>query len=97
MKSERLARIQQDTKQLFNALRRQADNLNRLGQADKALPKALEAMQIAVDANNAVPLQIIRYDLAHIYMNLYAYPQAIQIASDGLTLAMTGRGHKSSG
>lgn len=87
---ERLARIQQDTKQLFNALRRQADNLNRLGQADKALPKALEAMQIAVDANNAVPLQIIRYDLAHIYMNLYAYPQAIQIASDGLTLAMTG-------
>ena len=87
---ERLARIQKDTKQLFNALRRQADNLNRLGQADKALPKALEAMQIAVDANNAVPLQIIRYDLAHIYMNLYAYPQAIQIASDGLTLAMTG-------
>lgn len=87
---ERVARSQNDTKQLFNALRRQADNLNRLGQADKALPKALEAMQIAVDANNAVPLQIIRYDLAHIYMNLYAYPQAIQIASDGLNLAMTG-------
>lgn len=87
---ERLARLQKDTKQLFNALRRQADNLNRLGQADKALPKALEAMQIAVDANNAIPLQIIRYDLAHIYLNLYAYPQAIQIASDGLSLAMTG-------
>ena len=63
---ERLARLQKDTKQLFNALRRQADNLNRLGQADKALPKALEAMQIAVDANNAIPLQIVRYDLAHI-------------------------------
>ncbi|WP_127026187.1 ATP-binding protein [Rheinheimera mangrovi] len=90
LETERLARIQQDTKQLFNALRRQADNLNRLGQADKALPKALEAMQIAVDANNAIPLQIIRYDLAHIYLNLYAYPQAIQIASDGLNLAMTG-------
>jgi signal transduction histidine kinase/DNA-binding response OmpR family regulator len=90
LETERLARIQQDTKQLFNALRRQADNLNRLGQADKALPRALEAMQIAVDANNAIPLQIIRYDLAHIYLNLYAYPQAIQIASDGLNLAMTG-------
>jgi signal transduction histidine kinase/CheY-like chemotaxis protein len=90
LETERLARIQNDTKQLFNALRRQADNLNRLGQADKALPKALEAMQIAVDANNAIPLQIIRYDLAHIYLNLYAYPQAIQIASDGLNLAMTG-------
>jgi len=87
---ERLARLQKDTKQLFNALRRQADNLNRLGQADKALPKALEAMQIAIESNNAVPLQIIRYDLAHIYLNLYAYPQAIQIASDGLSLAMTG-------
>ncbi len=90
LETERLARIQNDTKQLFNALRRQADTLNRLGQADKALPKALEAMQIAVDANNAVPLQIIRYDLAYIYMNLYAFPQAIQIASDGLNLAMTG-------
>ena|GEM_PF-6985786 len=90
LETERLARIQNDTKQLFNALRRQADNLNRLGQADKALPKALEAMQIAIDANNAIPLQIIRYDLAHIYLNLYAYPQAIQIASDGLNLAMTG-------
>ena len=88
--TERLARMNNDTKQLFNALRRQADNLNRLGQPDQALPKALEAMQIAVAANNAVPLQIIRYDLAHIYMNLYAYPQAIQIASDGLNLAMTG-------
>lgn len=90
LETERLARITKDTKQLFNALRRQADNLNRLGQADKALPKALEAMQIAVDANNAIPLQIIRYDLAFIYLNLYAYPQAIQIASDGLNLAMTG-------
>lgn len=90
LETERLARLQKDTKQLFNALRRQADNLNRLDQADKALPKALEAMQIAIDANNAVPLQIIRYDLAHIYLNLYAYPQAIQIASDGLSLAMTG-------
>lgn len=90
LETERLARIQQDTRQLFNALRRQADNLNRLGQPDKALPKALEAMQIAIEANNAVPLQIIRYDLAHIYMNLYAYPQAIQIASAGLNLAMTG-------
>lgn len=89
LETERLARLQNDTKQLFNALRRQADNLNRLGQADKALPKALEAMQIAIDANNAIPLQIIRYDLAHIYLNLYAYPQAIQIASDGLSLAMT--------
>lgn len=87
---ERLAREKNDIKQLFNALRRQADNLNRLGQADKALPKALEAMQIAIDANNPVPLQIIRYDLAHIYLNLAAYPQAIQIASDGLDLAMTG-------
>ncbi|WP_233078962.1 ATP-binding protein [Rheinheimera soli] len=90
LETERLARLQNDTRQLFNALRRQADNLNRLGQTDKALPKALEAMQIAVDANNAVPLQIIRYDLAFIYLNLYAYPQAIQIASDGLNLAMTG-------
>ncbi|MBU1620439.1 MAG: response regulator [Gammaproteobacteria bacterium] len=90
LETERLARTQNDTRQLFNALRRQADNLNRLGQSDKALPKALEAMQIAIDANNAVPLQIIRYDLAFIYLNLYAYPQAIQIASDGLDLAMTG-------
>ncbi|MDR7121168.1 ATP-binding protein [Rheinheimera soli] len=90
LETERLARLQNDTRQLFNALRRQADNLNRLGQTDKALPKALEAMQIAIDANNAVPLQIIRYDLAFIYLNLYAYPQAIQIASDGLNLAMTG-------
>lgn len=90
LETERLARRQNDTKQLFNALRRQADNLNRLGQADQALPKALEAMQIAIDANNSVPLQIIRYDLAHIYLNLYAYPQAIQIASDGLSLAMAG-------
>jgi signal transduction histidine kinase/FixJ family two-component response regulator len=88
--TENLARKKNDTKQLFNALRRQADNLNRLGQADKALPKALEAMQIAVDAKNPVPLQIIRYELAHIYLNLFAYPQAIQIASDGLDLAMTG-------
>lgn len=90
LETERLARLQKDTKLLFNALRRQADSLNRLGQADKALPKALEAMQIAIDANNPIPLQIIRYDLAHIYLNLYAYPQALQIASDGLSLAMTG-------
>lgn len=89
LNTEDFARKTKDTKLLFNALRRQADNLNRLGQADKALPKALEAMQIAVDANNTVPLQIIRYDLAHIYLNLFAYPQAIQIASDGLDLAMT--------
>lgn len=89
LETERLARKTHDQKQLFNALRRQADNLNRLGQADKALPKALDAMQIAIDINNPIPQQIIRYELAYIYLNLYAYPQAIQIASEGLQLAMS--------
>jgi hypothetical protein len=89
LETERLARKNNDIKQLFNALRRQADNLNRLGQADQALPKALEAMQLAVELNNVIPLQMIRFELAYIYLNLYAYPQAIQIASDALHLAMS--------
>ena len=65
-----------------------ANNQNLLEQADDALPKALQAMQIAIEANNSRHLQIIRDDLAHLYLNLYAYPQAMQIASDGLSMAM---------
>ncbi|WP_337880045.1 ATP-binding protein [Rheinheimera sp.] len=85
---EPLARQSGDQRLLFNALRRQADNLNRLGQSAQALPIALQAMQIATDSAQTVPLQIMRYDLAHIYINLFAYPQALEIASAGLTQAM---------
>ncbi len=77
-----------DKTKRFTLLVKLAEILVLQGQVDKALPKALEALQIAIDLSDSVQLQMIRYQLAQIYLDLYAYPQAIQVASDGLSLAM---------
>jgi signal transduction histidine kinase len=77
-----------DKTQRLTLLIKLAEILVFQGQVDRALPKTLEAMQIAIDMSDSIQLQMIRYELAQIYLDLYAYPQAIQVASDGLSLAM---------